>query len=233
MPSRMACSAEYDATANVTITAGQKTLDLGTIEWHPVRYGQQIFEIGTANRSAKEFYKGDDHWHWGMYIEYAKYFPNDVDYTVGKSNPAKDWYIYQVPHDTDNKPTGQDQGRATPWTIRFTMPANAPTSGKATLRFGISDASTRSLGITVNGKDVGPDTDLGGSGGDIHRDGVEATWVERDFAFDAGLLHPGANAIVLTVPAGPVGKGHLLRRCSAGGCGHRNAVSNPIFRYAV
>jgi rhamnogalacturonan endolyase len=142
-----------------------------------------------------------------MYIEYAKYFPNDVDFTVGKSDPAKDWYIYQVPHDTDLKPTGQDQGRATPWTIHFTMPAGAPTSGKATLRFGLADASTRSLGITVNGTDVGPDTNLGGSGGAIHRDGIEATWVERDFSFDAALLHPGANTIVLTVPAGPVASG--------------------------
>ena len=197
----------YDATASVTIAAGQHTLDLGTIEWHPVHYGQQIFQIGTPNRSAKEFFKGDDHWHWGMYIEYAKLFPNDVDFTVGKSDPAKDWYIYQVPHDIDFKPTGQDQGRATPWTIHFTMPPNAPTSGKATLRFGLADASTRSLGIAVNGKDVGPDTDLGGSGGAIHRDGIEATWVERDFSFDAALLHPGANTIVLTVPAGPVASG--------------------------
>jgi rhamnogalacturonan endolyase len=197
----------YDATANVTIAAGQHTLDLGTIEWHPVHYGQQIFQIGTPNRSAKEFYKGDDHWHWGMYIEYAKYFPNDVDFTVGKSDPAKDWYIYQVPHDIDFKPTGQDQGRATPWTIHFTMPAGAPTAGKATLRFGLADASTRSLGISVNGTDVGPDTNLGGSGGAIHRDGIEATWVERDFNFDAALLHPGGNTIVLTVPAGPVASG--------------------------
>ena len=92
----------YDATATVTIAPGQK-LDLGTIEWHPVRYGQQIWQIGTPNRSAKEFLKGDDHWHWGMYIEYAKLFPNDVDFTVGKSDPAKDWFIYQVPHDTEFK----------------------------------------------------------------------------------------------------------------------------------
>jgi len=197
----------YDATATLTIAPGQHVLNLGTIEWHPVHYGQQIFQIGTANRSAREFFKGDDHWHWGMYIEYAKYFPNDIDFTVGKSDPAKDWYIYQVPHDIDFKPTGQDQGRATPWTIHFTMPANAPTSGKATLRFGLSDASVRSLGISVNGKDVGPDTDLRGGGGAIMRDGIEATWVERDFAFDASLLHPGANIIVLTVPAGPVGSG--------------------------
>ncbi|HEX9200253.1 MAG TPA: polysaccharide lyase family protein [Acidobacteriaceae bacterium] len=197
----------YDATANVTIAPGQHTLDLGAIEWRPVHFGQQIFQIGTPNRSAKEFYKGDDHWHWGMYIEYAKFFPNDVDFTVGKSDPAKDWYIYQVPHDIDNKPDGRDQGRATPWTIHFTMPPHAPTAGKATLRFGISGSGTRSLGIAVNGKDVGPDTDLFGGGASMIRDGIEGTWVERDFNFDAALLHPGANTIVLTVPAGPVSSG--------------------------
>jgi rhamnogalacturonan endolyase len=197
----------YDATANITIAAGQHNLDLGTIEWRPVHYGRQIFQIGTPNRSAKEFFKGDDHWHWGMYIEYAKLFPNDVDFTVGKSDPAKDWYIYQVPHDIDFKPTGQDQGRATPWTIHFTMPANAPTAGKATLRFGLSN-SARSLNIKVNGHDLGDDTDLFGAGGDIGRDGIEATWVERDFSFDAALLHPGPdNTIVLTVPAGSVSNG--------------------------
>jgi rhamnogalacturonan endolyase len=196
----------YDATANVTITPGQK-LDLGTIEWHPVHYGTQIFQIGTPNRSAKEFYKGDDHWHWGMYIEYAKYFPDDVNFTVGKSDPAKDWYIYHVPHDTDNKPDGRDQGRATPWTINFTMPAKAPASGKATLRFGISGSGARSLGIAVNGTDVGPFTDIGGGGASMIRDGIEGTWVERDFTFDAALLKPGQNKIVLTLPAGGVANG--------------------------
>jgi rhamnogalacturonan endolyase len=39
------------------------------------------------------------------------------------------------------------------------------------------------------------------------RDGIEGTWVERDFNFDAALLHPGTNTIVLTVPAGGVANG--------------------------
>ncbi|MBW4888993.1 hypothetical protein KXQ82_04675 [Mucilaginibacter sp. HMF5004] len=196
----------YDAVAYVTITPGQK-LDMGAIEWKPVHYGQVIFEIGTPNRSAKEFYKGDDHWHWGMYIEYAKFFPNDVNFTVGKSDPAKDWYIYHVPHDTDFKPDGRDQGRATPWTINFTMPGNAPTTGKATLRFGISGSGARQLGISINGTEAGPFTDIGGGGASMMRDGIEGTWVERDFNFDAALLKPGQNKIVLTVPAGAVGSG--------------------------
>ncbi len=196
----------YDATATITIKAGEK-LDLGTIEWRPVRYGQQIFEIGTPNRSAKEFYKGDDHWHWGMYIEYPKFFPNDVNFTVGKSDPAKDWYIYHVPHDVDFKPDGRDQGRATPWTINFTMPKKFPTTGKAYLRFGIAGSGARSLGIKVNGKEVGPFTDLGGGGAIMIRDGVEGTWVEKKFEFDATLLKAGQNTIVLTVPAGGVANG--------------------------
>ncbi len=196
----------YDATASVTIAPGQK-LDLGTIEWHPTHYGRQIWQIGTPNRSAKEFLKGDDHWHWGMYIEYAKLFPNDVDFTVGKSDPAKDWFIYQVPHDTDFKPDGRDQGRATPWTIHFEMPAGRQPAGKATLRFGLDGVSTRTLGITVNGKDAGSMTDLFGAGASMIRDGIEGTWIEKDFNFDASLLKPGANTIVLTVPAGGVANG--------------------------
>lgn len=196
----------YDATATVTIAPGQK-LDMGTIEWKPVRYGQQIFEIGTPNRSASEFYKGNDHWHWGMYIEYAKFFPNDVNFTVGKSDPAKDWYIYHVPHDIDFKPDGKDQGRATPWTINFEMPKNAPTTGKATLRFGIAGSGARSLGIAVNGKDLGSFTDISGGGANMVRDGIEGTWVERKFNFDASLLKSGTNSIVLTVPAGNVTSG--------------------------
>jgi rhamnogalacturonan endolyase len=196
----------YDATASVTIAPGQK-LDLGTIEWHPVHYGKQIWQIGTPNRSAKEFLKGDDHWHWGMYIEYAKLFPNDVNFTVGKSDPAKDWFIYQVPHDTEFKADGRDQGRATPWTIHFEMPAGQQPAGKATLRFGLDGVSTRSLAISVNGQDAGTMTDLFGAGASMMRDGIEGTWIERDFSFDASLLKPGANTIVLTVPAGGVANG--------------------------
>jgi rhamnogalacturonan endolyase len=39
------------------------------------------------------------------------------------------------------------------------------------------------------------------------RDGIEGTWIERDFDFDAALLKPGPNTIALTVTAGAVGSG--------------------------
>jgi rhamnogalacturonan endolyase len=46
--------------ADINVTAGQK-LDLGKLEWKPVRYGRQLWEIGVPNRSGAEFFKGDDY----------------------------------------------------------------------------------------------------------------------------------------------------------------------------
>jgi rhamnogalacturonan endolyase len=87
------------AQANITVEAG-KNLDLGKIEWKPVRYGKQLWEIGVPNRNSSEFFKGDrdNYWLWGWPLRYALLFPNDLTYTVGQSDWHKDWFFEQVPH---------------------------------------------------------------------------------------------------------------------------------------
>jgi rhamnogalacturonan endolyase len=89
---------EY-SKANITVEAG-KTVDLGTLSWTPVRLGAQVWEIGYPNRSAAEFFKGDgqNYWLWGWNLRYALLFPNDLTYTVGKSDWHKDWFFEEVPH---------------------------------------------------------------------------------------------------------------------------------------
>ena len=89
------------AQTGITVTPGQK-LDLGKLIWKPVRYGRQLWEIGYPNRSADKFFKGDasNSWLWGWNLRYALLFPNDVTYTVGKSDPRKDWFFEEVPHAT-------------------------------------------------------------------------------------------------------------------------------------
>jgi rhamnogalacturonan endolyase len=85
--------------ANITVEPG-KTLNLGDLKWTPVRNGRQVWEIGTPDRTAREFLKGDgkNYWLWGWNLRYALLFPKgDVDYTVGKSDPKKDWFFEQVP----------------------------------------------------------------------------------------------------------------------------------------
>jgi rhamnogalacturonan endolyase len=196
---------EY-AKANVTVGAGGK-VDLGKLEWVPVRYGKQLWQIGVPNRSASEFLNGNDHWHWGEYIQYAKLFPNDVNFTIGKSDFHKDWFIYQVPHDEDaNDPTGHGKGRETPWKVNFAL-AQAPLKGeRGILRLAISGAGVRSIGVKVNGKDAGTISGLVYNA-TINRDGIEGSWVEKDMAFDASLLHSGENTLTLIVPAGGIMSG--------------------------
>jgi len=87
------------AQANITVEAG-KTLDLGKLEWKPVRYGKQIWEIGYPDRTGGKFFKGDgpNYWLWGWNLRYALLFPNDITYTIGKSDYHKDWFFEEVPH---------------------------------------------------------------------------------------------------------------------------------------
>jgi rhamnogalacturonan endolyase len=87
------------AQANITVNAGQ-SLDLGKIDWQPVRYGKQIWEIGYPDRTGGKFFKGDgaDYWLWGWCLRYPLLFPNDITYTIGQSDYHKDWFFEQVPH---------------------------------------------------------------------------------------------------------------------------------------
>ena len=80
---------EY-AKADITVEAGKK-IDLGKLDWKPVRFGKQVWEIGYPDRTADKFLKGDgaNYWLWGWPLRYAGLFPNDVTYTIGKSNPAR------------------------------------------------------------------------------------------------------------------------------------------------
>jgi rhamnogalacturonan endolyase len=156
---------EYDRTAQVTVEAG-KSVDLGKLDWQPVRYGKQVWEIGYPDRTGDKFFKGDadNYWLWGWGLRYSGLFPNDITYTVGKSDYRKDWFFQEVPHSTttawlnpDAKdpynqrfgwvaipPTNKDpwsewgQGRATTWTVKFNMPK--PAQGTAVLRIALAGA---------------------------------------------------------------------------------------------
>ena len=156
---------EFDRTAKVTVEAG-KTVDLGKLEWQPVRYGKQIWEIGYPDRTGDKFFKGDsdNYWLWGWGLRYSGLFPNDITYTIGKSDYHKDWFFQEVPHSTTDAwknpaakdpynqrfgwvalPTGTKdpwsewgQGRATTWTVKFNMPKAS--KGTAVLRVALAGA---------------------------------------------------------------------------------------------
>lgn len=176
--------------ANIVVTAG-KPLDLARLQWKPVRYGRQLWEIGIADRTAREFLHGDHFWQWGLYNQYPSDFPNDVNFIIGKSDFHKDWNYCQCPR--------ADRPDGTTWTISFDLPEAV--SGKATLRIALAAVSARRIDVTINDKpsgSVGPLQDTA----TIRRDGIRGYWSERDVTFDAALMKAGANVLKLTIPPG-------------------------------
>jgi rhamnogalacturonan endolyase len=168
-----------------------KNIELGKLQWKPQRFGKQLWEIGVPNRAGSEFKHGDDYWHWGLYNEYPKEFPNDVNFVIGKSDWKTDWNYAQCPR--------ADRPDGTTWTITFDL-AEAP-RGKAILRAALAGISARRINVAVNDKDAGAIGPLMDNA-TIRRDGIHGYWSEKDLAFDASLMHGGTNTMKLTIPAG-------------------------------
>jgi rhamnogalacturonan endolyase len=201
---------EY-AKADLTVEAG-KTIDLGKLEWTPVRHGKQLWEIGIPNRNGSEFFKGEDFADPEISLKYAKLFPNDVNYVIGKSDFRKDWFFQHVPHNENPNARAEpfvgvrSTGRATPFAVTFDLP-DAP-RGKATLRLAICGTGARAIDVTVNDQPVGRVDRLLGDGA-IARHSIQGLWYERELAFDASLMKKGTNVLKLIVPAGPVNNGMI------------------------
>ena len=195
--------------ADIKVEPGRE-LNLGELGWTPVRRGRPLWEIGIADRSAKEFAGGDrfrDPW---ISLKYAEEFPRDVTFVIGRSDPRRDWFFQHVPHNED--PAAQPQpyrgvptpGRATPYTIVFEGPEHI--AGVATLRLAICGTGARELAVEVNGEPAGRLENLPGDGV-IARHGSHGIWYEREVPFPAALLRRGLNQLTLTVPAGPINDG--------------------------
>ncbi|MBI3876557.1 MAG: lyase [Verrucomicrobia bacterium] len=180
---------------NVAVSAGEAK-SLGELAWKPVRFGKTLWEIGVPDRTAREFRHGDHYWQWGLYNDYAKEFPGDVNFIIGKSDWRKDWNYCQCPR--------ADRPDGTTWTVAFDLPG-AP-HGKATLRLALAATSARSIAVTVNDKPAGTVERLMDTA-TIRRDGIRGYWTERDVVFDAALMKSGANVLKLTIPPGGVMSG--------------------------
>jgi rhamnogalacturonan endolyase len=197
------------ARAGVAVGAG-KVVDLGELEWMPVRYGKQVLEIGIPNRTATEFAGGNRYFEPDITLQYARLFPDDVTFTVGESRYDEDWFFAHVPHNTDPQARVQPfrgvsgNGRATPYTIRFNLD-DAP-QGSAVLRLAICGTGTRSIDVSVNGEQAGT-LDLSFGDGVISRHQIRGLWYERALKFDASMLQAGNNKMTLTVPAGNITAG--------------------------
>ena len=193
----------------VAVKPGE-SLDLGNLNWTPVRRGRQLWEIGIPNRNGSEFFKGSEYADPTISLQYATLFPDDVQFVIGTSDFAKSWFFQHVPHNEDPNARAlpffgvRGSGRATPFSIAFDLP-NAP-GGKATLRLAICGTGARQIEVTVNDQPAGVIDRLTGDGA-IARHSIQGLWYERELAFDAALMKQGPNKLQLIVPAVPINNG--------------------------
>jgi rhamnogalacturonan endolyase len=198
---------------NIKVEPGGQPLDLGAIRWAPVRRGRELWQVGIANRTATEFAGADKYFAPDTQIQYAKLFPNDVNFVIGKSDPAKDWYFEHIPHNVDPDATivpfsgiRSKPGNATPYAVLFHLPETP--KGTATLRLALCAGSAPRLQVEVNGRSAGEVTRLNVMGdSSITRHNIQGIWFERELAFDAGLMKQGENKITLKIPSGPLSNG--------------------------
>lgn len=195
-----------------------KKVNLGTMAWKPVRKGRQIFEIGIANRNGSEFALGTEFRDPEIVLNYAKLYPQDVDFTIGESDFSKDWPYLHVPHneldDVQVLPFFgiRADGRETPYRINFDVSPDdlsEAASDKAVLRLALCGTAAQSLEISVNGQHAGSLPLTQTRDGVITRHGSHGIWHEEEFAFDASLLSEGRNNLVITMPSGSLNSGIL------------------------
>ncbi len=134
-------------TDDITLEKNQQR-DAGVLTIQEKPHGKLLWEIGSPDGTPREFLGSLDSHEWcGWLNNYRRFFPKDVDFTVGKSDPARDWYYCQ--------PGGWPDGysstaKPTQWRIHFDLP-KVPTNGAL---FTVCIAATRGGALSVQCNDT-------------------------------------------------------------------------------
>lgn len=180
-------------------------IDLGTLPWTSRSFGNRLWRIGSPDRSAAEFWHGDDYRHWGLWFDYETEFPNDVDFVIGQSEERTDWNYAQMAVWVEeggwqpklDAKVGVGSWKLPVWKIRFKC--DGQMEGNATLTLALAGVNREgSIVVSLNGSQVGMVDELSADSS-IHRSGIYGFFRERFVSFDASLLKGGENVITLEI----------------------------------
>lgn len=164
---------------DVVVTEGEQ--NLGTIEWTPTRYENQLWIIGQNDRRSSEFNHSDD---MRQYGEWDK-SPASLTYVIGKSDPATDWYYAQTKSGT--------------WTIGFTLDKTYTGTACLTASLAGTTNAGSSVAVKVNGTTRGT-WKTGYNDAAIYRSAIQSgRHALVQTTFPATALRKGQNTIQLTM----------------------------------
>jgi rhamnogalacturonan endolyase len=172
---------------NIIVTAG-KINDIGTLTWTTNNY-KKLWQIGTADRFTDGF-KFSDH---PRNYEVWMHVPANIDYTIGKSDPSRDWYYAQTQ-------TGI-------WNVLFNV--NEVYKGEGIITVGIAGAA-KNAQYDVFLNDVMLGKYYFGNDCSVYRSAIRGGYYQKlEVKFDAMLLKPGENKISFKLPHCKPGGGIL------------------------
>ncbi|XP_060673686.1 probable rhamnogalacturonate lyase B isoform X2 [Ziziphus jujuba] len=202
---------DYRYDVVVTVTSGS-LIEMGYLIYEPPRDGPTLWEIGIPDRSAAEFYVPDpdpkyinrlfvhhpDRFRqYGLWGRYADLYPNeDLVYTVGVSDYARDWFFAQVPRKRDDIHVG------TTWQIRFKL-NNVDRSSTYKLRVAIASATLAELQVRVNDPNARRPlftSGLIGRDNSVARHGIHGLYWLYSISVGGCHLVEGDNTLFFTQP---------------------------------
>jgi alpha-mannosidase len=170
--------------ASVVLLAIGPRLSAAAVQSGP----SSIFRVGTFNRSSTEFAAGRP----------AK----PVNFIIGKSSPAKDWYAVQPALAISPGGAQAANGAAAPRAVSFSLESPPAASYQLAISLLIESPSVPALKISINGKEgtfyLHPKLD--------YNVGDELSWYDPTyshadlrFSFPGSYLRHGANTITFQV----------------------------------
>lgn len=174
------------------ISVSDSVTNLTNIFWRPARYENKLFQIGESDRLSGGFRYSDTLRRYGLY----DLPPADLNFTVGTSQPAKNWYYAQT--------------KAGSWTITFNNDKNL--SGNAYLTASIAGCgNSPTVDVYVNGSKK---TSWAFSNdGSVYRSAVlSGKHLTKSLTFPASALIKGTNTVKLTL-SNPGNRGGVMYDC--------------------
>lgn len=186
--------------------SARSTTALSDLTWEVPHRGESIaWEIGTPDRTAREFLHGGEFAEPFIWKSFAAKLPNPLVYTIGQSQPATDWNYAHSGY--------LDAGEWTrwKWQIRFTLDT-LPVEGNATLTLALASAHDARLQIIMN-EEENPIARLDlteRAGNALIRQGMHAKYNLHCIEIPVARLRTGANTITLVQSRADGPSGHVM-----------------------
>ncbi|GFQ03725.1 rhamnogalacturonate lyase [Phtheirospermum japonicum] len=207
---------DYKYEFEIDVLPGSK-IRLGNLIYDPPRNGPTLWEIGTPDRTAAEFFMPDPNprlmnqlyisqagnrfRQYGLWDRYTELYPDqDLVYTIGSSIYQTDWYFAHV-----NRKIGNKIYVPTTWKIMFNL-TDVDESANYTLQLALASATDAELQVRINGEATETphfSTGLIGKDNAIARHGIHGLYWLYSVDIPASLLVIGStNTIYLTQSRG-------------------------------